>query len=78
MAHLITMYGRKALENKDILNDFYSEVFDKREESVTLSMTLVERLLSFGLNHLKVDYYFAILACVHSFSLNRLDFQEAS
>lgn len=40
-------------------------------------MSLVEILLKFGLNHLTVDYYFAILTLAHTFSLNREEHQEA-
>ena len=42
------------------------------------SLTLVESLLRFGLNHLSVNYYFAFLSLAQTYSLNRHDFAEAS
>ena len=65
------LFGREALEQRDILNDFYTEVVEQRNESVATSCGLVESLLRFGMNHLTVNYYFAILTLVHTFSLHR-------
>ena len=75
---LLQLFGADALQQRDILNDFYAEVVESRLDSVQTSVSLVESLLRLGgLNHLTVDYYFAILTLAHSFSLNREEVQEA-
>ena len=65
------------MSQRDILNDFYSTIITKRHDSITTACALVESLLRFGMNHLTVDYYFAILTLAHTFSLNRQEAQEA-
>jgi len=49
---------------------------EHRHDSISTSVTLIDCLLRFGLNHLTVDYYFAILTLAHTFSLNREEHQE--
>jgi len=44
-----------------------------REEGVQTAVDFVEHLLRYGLNYMTVDYYFAVLTIVHTFSLNRED-----
>ena len=78
MNTLINLFGRQALEQRDILNEFYADIITLRHDSIQSGITLIEALLAFGTNHLTVDYYFAILVLMHTASLNRENIQRAS
>ena len=51
---------------------------DQRNDSVANGLALVDALLAFGTNHLTVDYYFAILILMHTYSLNREELDRAA
>ena len=77
LATLVQLYGPNALNQRDILNDFYSTIILRRHDSISVASALVESLLRFGMNHLTVEYYFAILTLAHTFNLNRQEIQDA-
>ena len=77
MASFVALFGKEALQTRDVLNDFHTEVVDLRHDSVAASSNTIECLLNFGLNHLTVNYYFSVLVAAQTFSVNREDFQSA-
>lgn len=75
--NLLEMFGRKALQIKEVLNFFYSLVMRQMEESAHQALDLLGLLLQYGDNYLHVDYFYAFFCVAHQLALQRNEISEA-
>ena len=78
LVNSLKIFGRKALNNKQVLNTLYKLAHRLREVEPLKAFELLETLLRFGANNFyQLDYYFVFLASAHHMALNRHDLLDA-
>lgn len=72
LVNVVKIHGRGALKQRQVLNTFYRYLTLLKDHSVKSALDLLSLLLTFGDNHLVLDFQHSFFLLSHQLSLNRL------